>query len=196
MEQKELKQKYMNIICTEVWPDSKKMQDYASKKANYIVELDNNDIYVIDKPRIETSFCFGFGMYGADMTNDQERAEHCAHNAATNRDYFMQENLKDIERKLEQLRDSDYEGYKYCAYSGMNNDSKLKSYTLCKYWDNPEQQPYKWNRLVALEKMTQEERDALIKGFETVKEMFTKRLNTYLKKYGLSKINTWTYLRD
>lgn len=196
MDQKELKQKYMNIICEEVWPGSKKMQEYARKEANYIVELNNDDIYVIRKPRIETKFCFGFGMYGADWNNDHERASHAAHNAATNKDYFIQENLKEIEQKLKSLRDSKYEGYKYCPYTGMSKDSKLKAYSLCQSWDNPEQSPYKWDRLVALEKLTQEEINALISGYEVVKEMFTKRLNTYLKRYGLSKIQTWTYLRD
>ena len=31
---------------------------------------------------------------------------------------------------------------------------------------------------------------------EEVKKAFIKRLNTYLKKYGLSKLHTWTYLVD
>lgn len=38
--------------------------------------------------------------------------------------------------------------------------------------------------------------DALIKGYEVVKEQFIKRLNTYLKRYGLTKLNVWTYLSD
>ena len=196
MDQKLLKEKYMRIICNEIWPDSKRMQEYARKEANYIVELNNDDIYVITKPRIETKFCFGYGMYGCDMDNDHERASHAAYNASTNKDYFIEENLKDLDRKLEALCDSKYEGYKYCAYSGQSKDSKLKAYSLCQFWDNPEQKAYKWDRLVAVERLKQEEIEALIKGYETVKEMFTKRLNTYLKRYGLSKIETWTYLRD
>ena len=37
---------------------------------------------------------------------------------------------------------------------------------------------------------------AIIDGLEVVKKQFEKRLNTYLKRYGLSKLNVWTYLRD
>ena len=36
----------------------------------------------------------------------------------------------------------------------------------------------------------------MIAGYEEVREGFIKRLKTYLKRYGLSKINVNTYLRD
>ena len=35
-----------------------------------------------------------------------------------------------------------------------------------------------------------------IKQAEEVSKKFAKRLNTYLKKYGLEKLNVWTYCRD
>ena len=53
MNQKELKEKYMNIIKTEVWQNDEHMQEFARKECEYVVELSNGNIIDIDKPRIE-----------------------------------------------------------------------------------------------------------------------------------------------
>ena len=36
----------------------------------------------------------------------------------------------------------------------------------------------------------------ILSVYEHEKAKFEKRLNTYLKKYGLSKLKTWSYLID
>ena len=59
--QKELKEKYMNIIKTEVWQNSERMQEYARKECEYVVELSNGNIIDIEKPRIEKKFLFRYG---------------------------------------------------------------------------------------------------------------------------------------
>lgn len=43
---------------------------------------------------------------------------------------------------------------------------------------------------------TEEQRAELIKAYEWAKAQFEKRLNTYLKKYGTSKMRCGTYWRD
>lgn len=196
MTQKEIKEKYMNIIRTEVWPNSPKMQDYAEKNFCYGVELDNGDIYVIDKPYIKKDFCFGYGMNGICDNDDMDRAGNMAQHAATSEEYFIKQNLEEIDRRLELLKDSRYVGYKYCAYAGQEHGSKLKAYTICHLCDGPEYDPSRWNRLIDVERLTENEINSLIEGYGATKAIFTKRLNTYLKRYGLSKVNTWTYLRD
>ena len=50
--QKELKEKYMDIIRAEVWQNSERMQEYARKECEYVVELSNGNIIDIEKPRI------------------------------------------------------------------------------------------------------------------------------------------------
>lgn len=199
-EQKILKSRFMDIIRTEVWKDSESMQKYAEKECCYhIVELENGDIYAYEKPRIETSFCFGYGMYGVSTDEDMDGASRMAHHARTNEDYFIKENLKDIETHITWLTkayNGECEAYKYANYSGQPHGTKLKTYSVVSMWDNPENDPSRWARLTDVERLSQEEIDTLIKGWNKVSEMFTKRLNTYLKRYGLSKLNTWTYLRD
>lgn len=195
--QKELTERYMSIICADVWKDQH-MQEYARKSLGYVVELANGDITDIDKPRIETSFCFGFGMYGIDPNGEgQERASKMEHHARTDQTYFINENLKDINSMIEALKDSDkYTFYKYLHYYGQPDGSKLKAVSYCRYFDRVEHNPGRWSNCRELEELTEEERAALLAGYEEVKKAFVKRLNTYLKRYGLSKLNTWTYLVD
>lgn len=196
MTQTDLKEKYMKIIRTEVWPSSTRMQEYSEKEFYYGVELANGDIYVIQRPEIKKDFCFGYGMNGICDDEDMDRAGNMAHHAATNEEYFIKQNLEEFDRKISLLMDSRYVGYKYCAYSGQKHGSKLKTYTMSHLCDGPEYNPSHWNRLVDVERLTEDEIRALIDGYGVAKGMFTKRLNTYLKRYGLSKVNTWTYLRD
>ena len=55
MTQKELKVLYKTILENEVW-NTADMVDYCIKKANYIVEIENGDIVVIEKPTIKKRF--------------------------------------------------------------------------------------------------------------------------------------------
>ena len=43
---------------------------------------------------------------------------------------------------------------------------------------------------------TKEDLILIIEVYKQQIENFKKRLNTYLKRYGLSKLTTWTYLVD
>lgn len=199
-EQKALKSRFMEIIRTEVWKSSTSMQQYAEKECCYhIVELKNGDIYAYERPRIETSFCFGYGMNGLSTDDDMDGASRMAQRARTDEDYFIEENLKDIKNYIDRLvkaYNGELEAYKYAHYSGQPHGTKLKTYSVVSTWDNPENDPGRWSCLTDVEQLTQYEILTLIQGWYKVAEMFTKRLNTYLKRYGLSKLNTWTYLRD
>lgn len=194
-DQDELKALYMDIICKEVWA-SPRMQEYARKNAAYIVPLDNGDITDIDKPSIETSFCFGYGYCGVSTQEDEDRASKAEQTARTDQDYFIRENMRDIDGWIEALTDDHYYFYKYTAYTGQPDNSHLKHISYCKLGDTPEYNPGQWSNVRSLEKLTDNEKAALLTGYQEVKKAFMKRLNTYLKRYGLSKLNTWTYLSD
>lgn len=188
--QKTLKAAYMEAIKRDVWAESPKMQEYAEKNAAYIVPLNNGDMYAISKPTIETRFCFGYGYCGISTFEQEKSASDMAQYARTNQNYFIEENLKDLNKWIEDLNDSRYTIYKFVAYCGCPADCKVKGIEFYKSWETPNES------LQGLEKITDEERTALIEGYKTVKEAFVKRLNTYLKRYGLSKLHTWTYLSD
>lgn len=197
--QKELKEKYMNIIKTEVWQNDEHMQEYARKECEYVVELSNGNIIDIDKPRIEKNFCFGMGMYATYTQEEFEAAEELADNARKNVDYFISENMKQITDKIYYLKEAlenKREVYTFVHYSGQPADSELVTYNCVRICDNPEFAPYRWSNLQAVRKLSDDDIQRIIDGLEEVAKKFMKRLNTYLKKYGLEKLNVWTYCRD
>ena len=185
--QAELKDLYKKLI-SEYWKDAK-MVDHCVKSAAYIVELENGDITEIEKPHIETRFCFGYGYCGVSTEEDYRNAADMMHYADTHEDYFISENMKDINGYIESLKDDKIRVFKYVHYCGKC-DIRLKSIGFYRYYEEPA------NNLVDCKELTIQERQALIDGYEIVKKQFEKRLQTYLKKYGLTKLKTWTYLSD
>lgn len=197
--QKELKEKYMNIIKTEVWQDDFRMQEYSRKECEYVVELSNGNIISLDKPRIQKDFCFGMGMYASYTDEELEEAEALADKARTDVQYFIDQNMKQITDKIKVLKEAlegKRECYTYINYSGQPETSDLMTYTPCRICDNPEFDPRRWQRLHAVKKLSSDDIQLIIGGLEEVAKKFMKRLNTYLKKYGLEKLNVWTYCRD
>ena len=186
--QKELKQRYAEILANEVWQDQS-MIDYCLKQVAHIVELENGDIITIDKPSIQKNFCFGYSDSRYD-TEDQDRAERMADHARKSVDYFMKENLKGIEETIAQLNGNGSDRYEFritIPYTGQPKDSQLKSIWLVSKWSE------KGAEFPVLEG---ENLQRVIAGYEVVKAAFEKRLNTYLKKYGLSKVHSWSYWQD
>ena len=124
-------------------------------------------------------------MYLRSDEEDEKRASDMAHHAANSPIYFINENLKPLNRWIEDLQDSKWTWTKRTRYIG-ECDPHLVSIETHHSWEvPPEQIP-----------LTETEIQNIVAGYEEVKVAFTKRLNTYLKRYGLSKLNTWTYLRD
>ena len=181
--QQELKGIYANEI-TAYWKQ-KSMIDYCIKKAAYIVELNAGELYEIEKPSIEKDFCFGYGYCGVSTEDDYRGAERARQNAATNQDYFIEKNLKPIDEMIKAL--DEYEVYKRPHYCGQAPDSKLYNIEFKRYYDREPENGIK---------LTPEEIADIKTGYQEVRKQFVKRLNTYLKRYGLSKLHTWTYLSD
>lgn len=198
-DQKKLKEKYMDIICKEVWANTVRMQEFARKKCEYVVELSNGTIIDIDKPSIETNFCFGYGMYARSTDEEIASADACAEHAKTNTDYFIKENMKQITDNIAVLQEALAgwkEVYTFIKYCGVPDTSNLMGWKCCRIWENPENDPWQWSNLRTVRKLETEDIQRIIDGYEEVGKRFRKRLQTYLKRYGLSKLNVWTYLRD
>ena len=47
-----------------------------------------------------------------------------------------------------------------------------------------------------LTECTDEEKKLILKGLKFARKCFEARLDTYLKRYGVSKLHTWTYWAD
>lgn len=184
--QQELREQYRQHLAANVWPKDPKMVDFCLKDCAHIVEL-HNGILTISKPRIEKDFCFGYSD-SAVSTADYDRANAMVDHALNSREYFMRENLRNLNSILDSLRDVRCKAYTQARHSlTVQNAPFLRQLVFREPW----QTPYE-----GLEEITAEDRTALVDGYEQVKAAFVKRLETYLKRYGLSKVNAWSFWQD
>ena len=187
-------------------------KEYYKKSCEYALKFGDNYL-LFDKPSIETRFCFGYGLNGVSTGDDYEAASDMRDYANTNEKYFLNENLEALNHNIETMKAMiNPDKYEYCEkmYKQTNEWFYHKlQYTrkiyLCKnndntcYLFNDEGRIEDENRLrycTILKELTTEDFEKILKVYEQQKENFVKRLQTYLKKYGLSKLHTWTYLVD
>lgn len=183
-DQKALKETYRTEL--EKYWDAH-MVDYLMKNFSYIVEFDNGEILEIDKPSIKKDFCFGHGLYGVSTEEEYQGAAAMAKKAETDTNYFVAKNMEPLNRWIEDLKDDSYEIYTRAHYNKQPEGCHLVALEFLKPWDKTPE---------GYRKLSKKEIQTIIAGYEEVKKTFSKRLNTYLKRYGLTKVNSWTYLVD
>ncbi len=197
--QKELKAEYIEELA-KAW-DRPKMIKYIANRAAYIVEYDNK-LFAIEKPNIKTKFCYGFGFCGISSEEEEEAASAMARRAESDVDYFKAENLRGLDETIKQLEDIAEEmGYNWAEgshprymlattgkYYGQDEDCKLRGFSVYNTFD-----PLHDGAVICYDV---EFVRALVAGYQEVKKAFEKRLNTYLKRYGLTKVESWSYLSD
>lgn len=131
--------------------------------------------YLIDKPHIENRFCFRdegpeYELYNALCSDDSKMKE-----------YFIKENLS----KLKSMLDNIEKGKR--MFLKVNSSNSLNIQTPYYAWQADDCEGTE---------ITPEERNVLADAVRFGLLQFEKRLNTYLKKYGVSKIHTWSYWAD
>lgn len=198
MTQKELKAMYTEELA-KAWNDPK-MITHCIKHADYIIEHDGG-LYAIDKPSIKTRFCFPYGMNGTSADGEEEKADQMALHAKKSTEYFIAENLAEINhwiKKLKKILDdmslnwAEGSQPRYMIetgahYYGQTEDCKLRYYSIVDTYSEMNRGEI-CNNTELIKK--------LITGYEAVKENFIKRLNKYLSRYGLTKVQTWSFLSD
>lgn len=146
---------------------------YFVKK--YIGAVRANGGYIlIPKQSIENKFCFhdegpGYENY-KEVTSTEKTLER----------YFLSENLDKVDRKIKELKG---DGLLYVTQPSDYNVSWNSGRYGEKLNDNDIE-------------MSDNIRNELIKAYSVCRDMFEKRLKSYLKRYGTSKIHTWTYWAD
>lgn len=202
--QQELKERY-TVAMKAVWGNSQNMIDYCVKQAAVFIPVANNGIAVIDKPRIETDFYFGYSDCGQGLSYEEnnERVNHISDHLA---EYFVSYNLRDINEKIkliEEILDSGNKDGEYIIINSGHYSSDIlgnaRSLQIVK--------PYNfYTGNTTLEEIQRHDASAAVasiedvkrylEAYKSVKETFTKRLNTYLKRFGTSKLNVGTYWID
>lgn len=154
-------------------------REYYKKHSAGAIKVPEGYI-VIDKPRIENRFCFH------DEGPDYETYKEIHRKDENLRAYFLNENLRDLDTELEHLRKEDTPVFVYSM-----DYKQMAGYRTDRY-------SYDFHECMKAghRQMTPEERAQVIALTQAVRDAFEKRLQTYLKKYGTSKIHTWTYWAD
>lgn len=195
-EQSKLLDRYIaEYLCGRKWATV----DLVHKSVARIVELNNGDLLAIYKPKIKTSFCFCYGYNGVGTQEEYGNAHAAKEIADTQESCFIRKNLEQLTETID-LMDvyikSQTEGYcgtvplvPYLGYAGESIRTlrflekwRLKSMTAA--------------RRSNLREPTTDELNKIRSAYEKEVKAFEKRLQSYLKKYGLSKLRTWTYLSD
>lgn len=136
----------------------------------------HDHFYMIPKPGIENRFCFRdegeeYEFYKSLLRDDKKMAE-----------YFKQENLSDFDRKIGRIEKGDYCGDTRIFWKNGNGSTLYISFDS---WQTDGYTP-----------CTEEEKKLILMGLKFGREMFEKKLDTYLKRYGVSKLHTWSYWAD
>ena len=174
-------------------------KSYESKKYEYALKFDNNFL-CFDKPIIETSFCFGYGQNGISTEEDYKIASEQEHFFNTKQQAFINANLEALNKSIEDIetfisqwidKEEKFFSSRYNKIFICKNSCDHLAY-LAWSWDYDNIR----NKDAIIKEATKEDLLLIIEVYKQQIENFKKRLNTYLKRYGLSKLTTWTYLVD
>lgn len=181
-----------------VWNGNQHMVDFCVGKTDVVVKLRGKYLFPVDKPRIETSFCFGYGYCGVSDEEDYRGAANMAQHARTNEGYFIRENMKQITGKIEALNNGGYialiRGH-YITKSNLVDIEYFRDYEKTTgRIDNAIARYHEKGDIAFI--MEEEDKAIILQAYEEAKAHFEKRLKTYLKRFGLSKVNSWAYLSD
>ena len=150
--------------------------DSGYYKREYVGAVKIRDRYLLlNKPSIKTEFCFhdegpDYDFY-KEVTSSDERLQK----------YFLNRNRWTF---TEDINFIEKEGRIYIDLQSYSNGQAGIS-----------QHCYEWGRKVC-EEATAEETALILEGLKFALAKFDKRLNAYVKRYGVKKIHTWTYWAD
>lgn len=181
-----MKNFYLNEMA-KAWGNDAGMMAYFSKNLSGAYAMPNGGVMAFDKQKIKTDFCYGENGY------DYNEAQNRVHNAYTNEDYFRAANLAEINRLLNLFKPNPYgtrEIYLYRkAYTRQEGELNIWNFTalyVCEALENR-------NHFTDLRKATAEECKAIVKALKEEKAKQEKKINAYLKRFGLSKVRAWSY---
>ena len=186
---------------SKIW-ESERMTSYCTNKAATMAILPDGGIVTVDKQTINKDFCFGESGYDADD------AEEAAQHARTSQDYFLSQNMASFKHWISDLEDARDENGRYklhildAHYIGQTKDCKIRGIEFVRTTAVLEDiGPAFLKDLYGIEfgkghLATIEEIDAILEAYKEAAADHEKKVRSYLKRYGTSKVHAWTYWRD
>lgn len=166
--------------------------DYEKKCTLTSLVLTGGERVQVEKPRLETSFCFGYGCNGVSDEEDYQ----CARRAQDNMhqfEAFLAANLRGLQEELAEL-----EEHKLVIWNCGGCDKRIvwtgnewwKGLGLLN-WRREWQEPQPDER-----ELNERDLDILARGVRAQIADLSARCKAYWKRFGASKLHTWTYLVD
>lgn len=188
---KERVKAYVDMLMQDVWKRSPSMRDYYEKELFDVVTLSDGSMIEVENHDIETRFCFGSGYNGVSTAEDDDNAERLAAAARTNEEFFRNENIKPVDDYIEYIKsDKDFRLVNKYIVQGSEKFKDVTRYDPFGSYVHSDE------KVANAPKLTEEDKALFVQALQAERENFAKRIETYLKRYGLSKIVSWTYLSD
>lgn len=167
---------YAKLLCDKVYNGNPKEMKYFVGSVLCAVET-SRGLLAIKKPHVKTRICYGYGQ-----GRDYESAQNASENVRSDYEAFLDENLffdsasrmlKNIEKGCSVILDESGYGEGFaCVRTGW--DTIRKGETIA----------------------TQEDVKKIVEALKLAVENLKKRCATYWKRFGGSKLETWTYWAD
>lgn len=210
---KEQKSMLREAYAGDVWNGDQRMTDYCTSRVAALAVLPNGEFIPVEKQHIEKNFCFGESGY------DYDEAVNAAAHARTSADYFKEQNMASFRDALEEI-EKQYALHaeelsfpdpvlviRERPYLDQRDGSPLKSLGQLRPWelldemggsvrlsDLPGMRFSQYGR--PLRVPTLDELNAIKAAYEQAAKEHEKKVDAYLKRYGLSQVHAWTYWRD
>lgn len=163
----------------EEWANVQRDPDYIMKAYDSAVKL-SDGVVLFDHPKIKTEFCF------RDEGPDYEFYKELGSDENLLRDYFIRENM-DQNGIAEPNENTDMYIVKY---AGEYRPGRV----YVQFCNCPEYLNLRREDTIRI--ATDTERSLYLAELARVRKAFRKRLDTYLKRYGISKLHIWSYWAD
>lgn len=170
---------------TKIWSNSAKMVDYCVEKTSGIVELNDGGLFCFEKPTIKTEFAVCYGLNGIASTQEMESAR-LESKAAKTKKYFFAENLLELNNLKKLLKSNEKFFLRVSYHSDDRPNTLLREIHACE----------NFYRESTLGELSQQDRELILAELENQIAKFRRRLETYWKRYGSSKLRVDTYLVD
>lgn len=181
IDEKNLIAEYIEEIKN-IYPTDRTMLDYFRKNVSVVVKLSNGMYIPFEKPKIKTDFWVSEGS-----TRTMDEALRLCNDITTSEQAFIDANTREMRDRIKEL-----EGNvrfclkrKYSARNGVEIPIVGYHYLRDAGFHSGEEMT-----------LSQEDRKLIIDAEKREFGKFERRIKTYLKRYGLSKVSANTYWAD
>lgn len=181
------------------------MIDHCTKKVAICAKLPSGELIPIEKQSILTRFCFGESGY------DYDDAVKSAAHARSSQDYFIRENMTRFGSMLQDIEDHIHLSGDYLmTLTGDEEKSKIRHISferITKILDDlggsAHLDSLKMGQIITengsgrqYRIVTDDEAKIILDAYKRAAAAHRKKVENYLKRYGLTKVHAWTYWRD